>query len=454
MTLVSDSWNDFGYRTLFHAHYVSHKEVVTDLGGVKIASDSQHQRTKIEGRFEELPVGYFSLGQSMDYYKRIRAIKKDLREELLQGLRDVVFLPQLLAQYQDLDVFTTSLLRYSETRVVLRDAVSLFSAEPPQEKTRCSFLFEIQLPGAALPHALSVELGNEPRLPDRIMALIGKNGTGKTWLLGRLAAALSGDEVSVGKFTPQHPAFQRVIAVSYSAFDRFNKPKSKRTFSYIYCGIYDAKGKLLERQRLFRKIRDAAAQIAKVDRVELWKEMIEAVLDKNTMEAMSVYLFSDEQEGVVLRPPRLSSGQLVLASTVTELVASIQEESIVLMDEPELHQHPNSVAGLLFSLNRMLETFKSFALIATHSPLVIQQIPAKYVRLFIRNGNATVIRDLGSECFGENLTSITQEVFQTNASPSLYTEWFKKATADLTDMQVLHLFPHGLSFNALLPAAR
>ncbi len=434
---------------MFQAHYVSTKKVVTELGVVKISSESQHKRTKVDNEFDELPAGYFSLGQSMDYYQKIRALKKELREELLHGLRDVVFLPQLLTQYELLEVFTTSLLRYSETRVVLRDAVPLFNAEPPKEKTKCSFLFEMQLPGASSPHALSVELGNEPRLPDRIMALIGKNGTGKTWLLGRLAAALSGDELSVGKFTPEHPAFKRVIAVSYSAFDRFNKPQTKRTFSYIYCGIHDAKGKILDRPRLFRKLRGAATRISEVDRLDLWKEMIEAVLDTTTMEAMSGYLFSDEQEGVVLRPPKLSSGQLVLASTITELVAYMEEESIVLMDEPELHQHPNSVAGLLYSLNRMLDKFKSFALIATHSPLVIQQIPAKYVRLFIRNGNTTVIRDLGSECFGENLTSITQEVFQTNASPSLYTEWFKTATADLTDSQLLRLFPHGLSFNAL-----
>ena len=61
----------------------------------------------------------------------------------------------------------------------------------------------------------------------------------------------------------------------------------------------------------------------------------------------------------------------------------------------------------------------------------------------------TVIRDLRSECFGESLTAITQEVFQTQATCSLYEEWFKQATADMTERQLIELFPHGLSFNAL-----
>ena len=106
-------------------------------------------------------------------------------------------------------------------------------------------------------------------------------------------------------------------------------------------------------------------------------------------------------------------------------------------------------AGLLASLSKLLADFDSFAIIATHSPLVIQQIPSAYVRTFIRVGNTTVIREPVSEGFGENLTSITQEVFQTSSSPNLYQEWFKLALGAHDDEEIRALFPHGLSFNAL-----
>ena len=295
-----------------------------------------------------------------------------------------MFQPALAEHFGGLDVFTTSLLRSNEARVVLRDAGQLFKAQTPVERTKCSFLFEPQMKEAASPHTLSVTLGNESRLPDRMMALIGKNGTGKTWLLGRLAAALSGDERNVGSFDPpERPAFQRVIAMSYTVFDRFNRPTGNRNFGYVYCGIYDTEGKLLNRRQLLQKTRTAAAKVSESTRVALWKEMIAHALDKPTMESMRDYLFAAKSEFNAAKPPKLSSGQLVLISTITELVASIERESFVLIDEPEIHQHPNSVAGLLLAIHTVLRQFESFAIIATHSPLVIQQIPAQYVRVLI-----------------------------------------------------------------------
>ncbi|GAA4451610.1 AAA family ATPase [Novipirellula rosea] len=446
-TLTPDTWNDFGFVTLFTLKYLTTGKVV-ELGPVKISSAKQHKKTNLDEEFEQLADDHFSLGQSIDYYRAIRKLPKKTREEILVALRDVVFQPNLYEQFSSLDVFSTSLTRYSEASVVLRDAGSLFKPTAPKTTSKCSFLFRVKMQGASSPHELSVELGNQPLLPDRVMALIGKNGTGKTWLLGRLAAALSGDEVNVGKFLPSRPAFRRVIAMSYSAFDRFNKPKTKRTFSYIYCGIYDAEGKLLDRRRLLKKSKDAAAKVAELKRIELWTNMIDSVLDTKVMEDIRNYLYPRNHNSQS-PSPRLSSGQLVLLSTITELVASIENDSIVLFDEPELHQHPNSVAGLLLSLSGLLREFDSFAIVATHSPLVIQQIPSQYVRLFIRTKDLTTVRELVRECFGENLTAITQEIFQTNASPSLYHDWFKDAASELTDDEIVALFQRGLSFNAL-----
>jgi predicted ATPase len=448
-TLTTDRWNDFGYQTLFDLTYYPSAGINKELGGVKIASTADKNITSLPSDFTALPESFFSLGQSMSYYERIRQIPKQPQRELLLGLRDIVYQPEYVTNVINLPVFRTSLLRFSEAEKAYREAGYLFRDEPPQESMGCSFQFSVQLRGAGTPHVLSVVLGNNPKLPDRIMALIGKNGTGKTWLLGQLAAALSGDDVRVGKFEPVRPAFQRVIAVSYSAFDRFNKPTKKRTFSYYYCGVYGNKGELYSRPRLFRKIKEAAGLIIEQKRRALWEEMVKAVLDTQTAAATERYLFDSTPEQELISPPKVSSGQLVLLSTITELTAAMKDESMILFDEPELHQHPNAIAGLMAALSSLLEQFKSFAIIATHSPLVVQQIPSVYVRMFTRIGNATVIREPVSECFGENLTTITQQMFQTSSSPSLYQDWFKQAVTDLGDTEIQQLFPKGLSFNAL-----
>ena len=49
-----------------------------------------------------------------------------------------------------------------------------------------------------------------------------------------------------------------------------------------------------------------------------------------------------------------SSGQYILLCTMTEVVATIEKESILLFDEPELHLHPNAVANTMRMLYRLL----------------------------------------------------------------------------------------------------
>jgi ABC-type cobalamin/Fe3+-siderophores transport system ATPase subunit len=70
-------------------------------------------------------------------------------------------------------------------------------------------------------------------LPNRINALIGYNGTGKTRLLSNLAIVASGYGYSskedllkdtAGRFVGTAPPFKTVVVVSYSAFDTFVIP--------------------------------------------------------------------------------------------------------------------------------------------------------------------------------------------------------------------------------------
>src|SRR5690606_5537232 len=75
---------------------------------------------------------------------------------------------------------------------------------------------------------------------ERIFAIIGKNGTGKTQLMTSLPMDIA--KKSNANFMPKTPLFSKVIAVSYSIFDRFKIPKTTASFNYIYCGLKDEKG--------------------------------------------------------------------------------------------------------------------------------------------------------------------------------------------------------------------
>jgi hypothetical protein len=81
-------------------------------------------------------------------------------------------------------------------------------------------------------------------------------------------------------------------------------------------------------------------------------------------------------EGPIMDLKRASSGQLSMATAILALAAVMRDDSLVLIDEPELSLHPEwqvRYIGLL------LETFESYKgchfIIATHSPLIVAELP-------------------------------------------------------------------------------
>lgn len=144
----------------------------------------------------------------------------------------------------------------------------------------------------------------------------------------------------------------------------------------------------------------------------------------------------------------LSSGQSILAHFVTALLAWIQPNSLVLFDEPETHLHPNAVANLFLILSDILKEFNSYAVVATHSPVVIQEVPASRVMVFQRVDNVTVAEPLLLESFGESVTELTRHVFETDEVKSVYRRTLRDLAEDESAEEVMARFPRGLSLSA------
>jgi predicted ATP-binding protein involved in virulence len=99
---------------------------------------------------------------------------------------------------------------------------------------------------------------------------------------------------------------------------------------------------------------------------------------------------------------------------------------LILFDEPENHLHPDIFSLFLNAMTLLVEKFKSYAVYSTHAPLVLQQTLARQVRVFRRIGNVPSITPLKMESFGANLTSITQEVFESASAGENFTPMLKK----------------------------
>ena len=63
------------------------------------------------------------------------------------------------------------------------------------------------------------------------------------------------------------------------------------------------------------------------------------------------------------------------------------------------------------SLSQLVIFKNAVAIIATHSPVILQEVPKKCVKKLRRNGKIVKVDELERETFGENIGVLTREVF-------------------------------------------
>ena len=108
---------------------------------------------------------------------------------------------------------------------------------------------------------------------------------------------------------------------------------------------------------------------------------------------------------------RLSSGHAIILLTVTRLVELVDEKTLVLLDEPEGHLHPPLLSAFVRCLSDLLVKRNGVAIIASHSPVVLQEVPQSCAWKLRRSRGVSVAERPTLETFGENVGLLTREVF-------------------------------------------
>lgn len=451
LSLARDTWDDYGKKTLFTLWLYETPSQRSSLGKLKIISkDDAHYDsngyTLLPDTFESLSDDYCSLGQDLDYYDKTAKALDSNSEVILDALNDLAMNPALAEEFDHLSAYTSSLIRFSEAEKSLKRGINALKGTSFDEEF--DFSFSCRVGSAEADHDAKFTFIKNTDLPNRIIAIVGGNGSGKTQYLSKLSLALSGEEAQ-GEFYPTRPLFNKIIAVSYSAFDKFKRPRSKRSFSYKYCGLKDDSG-FMTPKKLETIYKQACDRITQKSRVDHWKAVLSIIIDPNILEKIHDDLFTQKQFSKVAHNSdgTLSSGQSILMYVITEIIANIRDDSLILFDEPEMHLHPNAISKLIIMLNYLLKNFNSYAILATHSPIILQEIPSINVRVFERIGNTPLVRGLNIESFGENLTTITKAVFETIDTEQNYRKVLKQLSTKHTFDEIHKMFDNRLSLNA------
>lgn len=111
------------------------------------------------------------------------------------------------------------------------------------------------------------------------------------------------------------------------------------------------------------------------------------------------------------QPRHLSSGELVMLQFAAQAIASIETGSLLLLDEPETHLHPNFVSDFMDLLQELLKQTRSIAIIATHSAYVVREVPRRRVNILRQTDEGVEVVRPRLQTFGSNVDAVSQFVF-------------------------------------------
>ncbi|HEJ9149287.1 TPA: AAA family ATPase [Serratia marcescens] len=466
--LRADKWNDFSFVTMFHLTVFDENGVKHEIGNVKIGFKGQTEDVStfstLNKKFTVLSKDYFSLGDGLEYYQNISKLSDSLKQDVLTSLNDLVHGPDRLNEIENEVVLNKSLFR----GVTLSEIHGQFNRVLNGLSELSDFYFSFNRVGlkgySDLELPFEVEVDSMPST--NIHACIGRNGCGKTTILNGMIEAITDPSNDVYYFTDRQGFsksripkgyFRSLISVSFSAFDPFSPPQEQpdpaKGTQYFYIGLKNSENQSLKSLDDLRiEFVTALIGCLRTDKKKvLWIKAIEKLGSDKNFSDMELSALIDRYEmlrgkqkdiqvdnksfrdlfyaSIKKYLSRMSSGHAIVLFTITRLVDTVGEKSLVLLDEPEVHLHPPLLSAFLRALSDLLDVRNGVAIIATHSPVVLQEIPKSCVWKVLRSRDALRVIRPDIETFGENLGVLTREVFSLEVASSGYHDLLRDSVA-------------------------
>ncbi|MGX8282820.1 hypothetical protein BXO8_17130 [Xanthomonas oryzae pv. oryzae] len=443
--LREDGWDDYSFKTMFRLGFCDASGSYIDIGEVKIGYQGQgHGWTseKIPDRFEQLPSDFFSIGQSTDYYENARGLP-GFNLTWLEALGDLAAVPHRRSFAYQQKVFADSLTRSVSVSVIEQQFARILAGMAALTPYDFEFVREASdhLSGVSL--RFQVEPDSKP--PSNIHVLIGRNGVGKTKILnGMIVGALtpSPSAEEGGRFVAHsswsaspidEKYFSGIVSVSFSAFDPFSPPpnnvKRDAGIRYSYIGLKD--NSLGSNQSIPKNMKTLATEffnslmlcMSQAKKRAQWLKCIASLESDPNFAEMGLSALSGvetqySEKVVEFFHEKMSSGHAIVLLTLTRLVETVEQKTLVLIDEPESHLHPPLLSAFTRALSQLLSSENAIAIVATHSPVLLQEIPRNCAWILSRSRLVSDAERPSIETFGENLGILTREVFKFEVSKS------------------------------------
>jgi ABC-type multidrug transport system ATPase subunit len=434
--LKLDNWNDYRYRTLFDLYIVPQNGNPRLIGPVKIIRRGMYFEVDIPEEFETLGSEYCSLGESQAYYEELMELPETTKNDILIALSDCVYNPNIFKEFENENAMRVSLLRFVSRERIERNFKAILQGNSILTPYRFQFLLEENQNVV-----LDIDVKPHSTPPTNVHVLIGRNGVGKTRLLSGIINSLTKTSNNIGikgkleflKPDNSNCSFANLVLIAFSAFDSVFQASHDSTsqaphdstsqeleIRYKYIGLIKEKGQGVKSLDDLNQDFTQAIQSCMSDkRKKRWLKAVETLSSDQCFAEMQRHCSEGNIfEEISDRFKNLSSGHKIVLLSITKLVELVDENTFVIIDEPENHLHPPLLSSFIRALSDLLIQRNGVALLATHSPVVLQEIPRSCVSIMRRSGDRILIDKPLLETFGENVGTLTREVFRLEVTES------------------------------------
>lgn len=428
---------------------------------------------------ENLPTFFVLMGGMQDYRNIVSQLGLEKANQILSQLNDLALIkhseknPPWLEKAYSSKAFNDSFIRSSETFFAFNNAGHILNGLEEERLDVVSDELELifKLDGFENNHVLNFRFDPSSIIPKRISVIIGKNGLGKSQSLAKLvSAALTGDTAVFRDGREKRPMISRILAMSTPGETAHTFPTVRKGTKHkiLYRRLRMSRGSTGTNSPgiadLLTQLSRSYESIGENDRWDLFINSISKVFEvkaiviplkkEDTQEkptgftpkgktytysfphlnAAGLNDFRGNAEGRILAlRPRLdfkkdpqilfgekaypmSSGQLSFFRFALQACLYIENGTLVLIDEPETHLHPNLISDFVEILDEILRLTGSAAIIATHSAYFVREVPRSQVLVLneriIDDRKYVTCENPRLKTFGADVGAISHFVFE------------------------------------------
>lgn len=430
----NDNWNDYNHYTWFTMWILYDDEYIECIGDVKIMHRSLKVYEAMNASFKWLDNNFCSLGMDTNYYQNLlRKMGRTKAYAILEALNDCAINERIYEDFCSTGTFRESLYRDLSSQKALKEGRFIMEGRDMEDAYSFRYMFT-PVYNQDVTVSWDVKLLYDCSPYKRTMAIIGENGVGKTQLLANTVDALV---VSDTERLSNLPLLSSVIVICSSTFDAYHKiakengqipltvldvVQSDSTFdrllssveAIINRGTFYTDGEMLPIREHYERLLNA--QLGE----DVTRDLIQVEVEKLDNEAPK-HMATVNREKLHELVNTLSTGQLQIFTLITHVCANIHLNAFIVLDEPEVHLHPRLVSNFFVALNHLLQKFESYAIIATHSPLVVKECIKQNVYKMLRTKeNIPLIGTVPFNTFGEDLTTLYENIFDLDERESYF----------------------------------